>query len=73
VAGNDDVNATEGAEVGRPPSQSQAVVGGQRMHDRKAHERSSTRPGRVRENQRNDYKDRRWGARALATWQDDAG
>ena len=39
--------------------------GGHHEHDRKDHERGSTRPGGERERKRNDCEDGRWGAGGL--------
>jgi len=67
VAGNEDVEAKERAEVGRPPCGQQAVGGRHHEYDCKDNEKGSKRPGGERERKRNDCKDGRWGARGLAT------
>ena len=60
VARNDDVDATERAEVRRLPCGRLAVGGGHHEHDQKDCERGSKRSGGERERKRNNCEDGRW-------------
>ena len=70
---NDEVDARERAEVGRPPRGRKEVGGGQHKHDHRRHEMSSTRPGSERETNRDDRKHGRQRARGLGTCRSNAG
>jgi hypothetical protein len=72
VAGNDNVDGREIAEVGRLLRREQGVGGAHYSHDHTDYERGSTRPLGERERKRNDCEDGQWEAGDLPTWRHDA-